>query len=188
VIPVSETPAPTTSAIALLAPGDRLRQEAWAVLLVGLATVSLFAVGVPILSAGYGVFVPVAFLLTTLHGASLVLALLRPGVAVAVSGAAVLLTGVLTYASTGLPWPVPVVTMIAQVVVCLMISLRGSAYAVLAAVVVSLAGATAPLLLMAFGADGHSPAGQLVTFGAVLLLVSATGLTIGRLRGLVSAT
>lgn len=169
------------TAIVLDRPGDRLARPVWTGLLTGLAAVALTAVSIPLLSALYGVFVPLAFLVAVAHGVGLVLAPRRPRLAVHLSGAAVLAVAVLTVTSSGLPWPVPVATMITQLLVITFVALRGDAAAAVTAVLVSLAAASAPLVLT-LGDRDLWPVGSttVLTFATIAVLVTAAALAVSR--------
>ncbi|NLG22438.1 MAG: hypothetical protein GX555_13525 [Actinomycetales bacterium] len=165
------------TAVVLPRPGERLGASVWLGLLAGTAALALAAVSIPVLSALYGVFVPMSFLIVMSHAAALVLAPYRPGVATGLSVAAVLATAVFTVTSSGLPWPLPVPTMITQLLVCAVVALRGDPVRAVMALVASLAAASAPLLFAVFQGDLWSVGfGNLVTFGAVGVLVTTGGL------------
>lgn len=160
-------------------PGARLTAPVWWGLLSGLLAVALAAVSIPVLSALYGVFVPVAFLIAGAHAAALVLAVRSPGAAVALSAAAVLATAVLTITSTGLPWPLPVPTMVGQLLVCALVGLGGDRPHGILTLLVSLAAASVPLLIAVVQGELWSVGfGNLVTFGAVGVLVTALALAV----------
>ncbi|WP_109472804.1 hypothetical protein [Ornithinimicrobium cavernae] len=170
------------TALVLDRPGERLGPQVWAGLLVALAAVALTAVSIPTLSALYGVFVPLSFLLAAAHGGALVLATYRAGAAIGLSALAVLTTGLLTVTSSGLPWPLPVATMITQLLVVAFVALRGGVRVALTALLASVVAASAPLVLMVGDGDLWSVAAPtLVTFHAVAVLVTGLALVASRL-------
>lgn len=167
------------TAVVLPRPGDRLTPPVWLGLLAGLAALALTAVSIPVLSVLYDVFVPVALVIAATHAAALLLAVSRPVLATGLSAGAVLVTAVLTVTSSGLPWPLPVATMITQLLVCALVGLRGDPARAVATFAVSVAAAWAPLLLAVVrGGLWSIGFGNLVTFGAVGLLVTAAALAV----------
>lgn len=169
--------------MALPAPGDRLIGRVWTWLLVSLAALVLFAVNVPILGAVYGVFVPVAFVVAGAHSAALVLAVDRPQAAIGMAMTGAFATALLTVGEPGLPWPLPVVGLITQVLLCLLIALRhGTTTAVVAVGGVVLAAAV-PLVLVVPDAALLSPAWRnLVTVTAITIFVTAAAVVGRRVR------
>lgn len=167
------------TALVLDRPGARLRRRVWTGLLAGLAAVCVTAVSIPLLATLYQVFVPVAFLIAVAHGAAVVLAVSRPGLAIGISGWSVLAIAVLGAGATGLPWPLPVTTLITQVIVCTLIGLRGDVGTAVTALLVSLAAAAAPLVLtVADPGLWPGAAANLVTFSSVAVLATVAALLV----------
>lgn len=185
-IPVSESPwsqPQPPSAIVLPAPGDRLVGSVWVWLLTSLAALALFAVNVPVLGAVYEVFVPVAFVVAGAHAASLLLAVDRPQAAIGMTMAATVATALLTVGEAGLPWPLPVVGLITQVLVCLLIALRHEPATAAVAVAGTVLAAGVPLLLtLSGGALLTAGWRNLVTFTAITVFVAALAVVGRRLR------
>lgn len=160
-------------------PGDRLLPRAWMGLGSVLAALALTAVTIPTLSALYGVVVPLAFVVGAAHGTALVLAPHRPVPAVLASLGSVLAVGLLATGGDGLPWPVPVATLITQVILCLLVALHGDLRLATGTLLGSAAVAGVPLV-RALGDAGlwSGAAGNLLTFGCLALLVTAAGLAL----------
>ena len=180
--PAIGTPTIGTGATALVMdrPGDRFTPQTWRNVLLAVGVVALTAVSIPTLSALYGGFVPLAFLVAGAHATALVLTATRPAVAIGLSAVTVLATAAVT-AGADLAWPLPVVTMITQLLLCAFIAVRGRVGPAIAALLVSVLAASAPLIL-ALGQEDlwQVGAGNLATFGCLALLVTALGLGISR--------
>lgn len=165
-------------------PGSRLRPEVWRSMLTGILAVSLTAVSIPLLATLYDVFVPLAFLLASAHAAALVLAPVRPRPAIALSAGTVVAIALLSLGATGLPalaWPLPVATLITQLLVCAFIALRGELRTALTALWVSAVAASVPLVVTLADGDLWATAlPNLGTFHCVAVLVTAVGLGVSR--------
>lgn len=166
------------------APGARLGRRNWATLLSCLLAVAVTAVSIPLLAVLYDIFVPLTFLLAAVHGAAVVLALSRPALAIGLSGWAIVLIALLGLGASGLPhlpWPLPVVTLITQVLVCALIALRGEVRPALAALAVSVAASSVPLVVTLADGDLWATAlPNLLTFHCIAVLVTAAGLLASR--------
>lgn len=167
------------SALVLERPGERLLPQAWNGLAAVLAALALTAVTIPTLSVLYGVFVPLSFLVGAAHGTALAVAPHRPGPAVALSAGSVVAVGLLATTVGGLPWPVPVATMLTQLCLCLLVALRGDLRLAGLAVVASLAAAVVPLpRVLTDTASWSVAAGNLLTLCCLAVLVTAAGLAL----------
>lgn len=153
-------------------PGSRLVRNVWIGYLVGLTTLALYAVSVPVLAVAYGVPVGLAFLVTAGHVGAVPLALARPQHAATLSASALLVTGLLVGAGDG-PWPVPVPALVTQLVVCVGVGVRGGPAASVAGLALAVGAAAAPVALASVG-QGAVPGatGNLVTFGSLAVLVT----------------
>lgn len=171
-------------ATALGAPGARLGRRNWARILSCLLAVAVTAVSIPLLAVLYDIFVPLTFLLAAVHGAALVLALSRPGLAIGISGWAIVLIALLGLGASGLPhlpWPLPVATLITQVLLCALIALRGGVRTALTALAVSVVASSVPLVVTLADGDLWATAGpNLLTFSCIAALVTAAGLLTSR--------
>lgn len=178
----TDTPRPAPAAPALPEPGDRLLRRVWIGYLTALVTLALYAVTVPTLAALYDVSVPVAFLVAAAHVAALPLTLVRPNEAVGFSAVVLVATALLTAGAAGPPWPLPVTTMVTQLLICLAVSVRGDVALAIASVALSLGAAAAPVALESVSL-GEVPGAteNLVTFGSIAALVSALALVGARL-------
>lgn len=172
------------TAVILDRPGSRLRPEVWQRMLTGVLAVSVTAVSVPLLATLYDIFVPLAFLLAAAHAAALVLALFRPGLAIGLSACTVVAVALLSLGATGLPalaWPLPVATLITQLLVCAFTALRGELRTALTALWVSVVAASVPLVVTLADGDLWATAlPNLGTFHCVAVLVTAVGLGVSR--------
>lgn len=171
-------------ATALDAPGARLRPVTWKTLLAWVLAVAVTAVSIPLLAILYDIFVPLTFLLAAAHGAAVVLALSRPGLAIGLSAWAIVLIALLSLGASGLPhlpWPLPVATLITQVLVCALVELRGEVRTALVALAVSVVASAAPLVVTLADGDLWATAvPTLLTFHCIAVLVTAAGLLLSR--------
>lgn len=178
------------TALALDRPGARLRPQVWQTLLTALCAVSLTAVSIPLLATLYDVFVPLAFLLAAAHAAALVLAPFRTGLATGLSAGSVLAIALLSLGATelsALAWPLPVATLVTQLLVCGLVALRGDVRTAVTALAVSTVAASAPLVVtLADGTLWATALPNLVTFTCVAVLVTALGLGVSRVPGRVT--
>lgn len=116
--PSTSWPAPTVAAASWS--GER-----WAWISAAFLAVVSTAVGWPVLAAIYGVNVAIAMLIMFAHAAALLLAVRWPVAGVLLQTGAALATAFATvHAATALPWPWPVMTLLVQVALVLLVSLR----------------------------------------------------------------
>ena len=173
------------TALTLDRPGSRLRAGVWQGLLAGLLAVGVTAVSVPLLATLYDVFVPLAFLLAGAHATGLVLASFRPRLAMGLSAWSMLVIALLSLGASGLPglaWPLPVATLITALLVLALIGLRGDVGTSVAALLVSIAAASAPLVVtLADGDLWQAAVPNLLTFHSVALLVTGAALVASRI-------
>lgn len=160
--------------------GVPLASRGLVALFTGVAALTLTAVGIPVLATLYAVFLPLAFLVAALQAAALVLAPWRPRLATGLGAYGALMTSILTLGAEhlpGLPWPLPVATLIGCLIVCALIGLRGElGTSALAFLVIG--GAVLPPLVVTIG-DGDlwaTAVANLVTFGCVGVLVTGGAL------------
>ncbi|MDN5727749.1 MAG: histidine kinase dimerization/phosphoacceptor domain-containing protein, partial [Propionibacteriales bacterium] len=159
-------------------PGAPLMSGRWLLVLVIIAAVVLTALNASLLPSLYGVQVPIAFLITALHSASLLLALTRPWLAVAASTISIAATVPLTEGAHGLPWPVPVVSLLIVTLTCLVLAVREPwPLPVSAAAGAILLAGLWGMLLRLF-ADAPPIGSTLVSFASILALVIAFGIVV----------
>ncbi|MFX4272726.1 sensor histidine kinase [Propionibacteriaceae bacterium Y1685] len=159
-------------------PGAPLMSGRWLMILVIIAAVALAALNASLLPAVYGVLVPIAFLITALHSASLLLALTRPWLAVASSTISVAATVPATLGDHGPPWPVPVVTLILVTLISLVLAVRETWPLPVAAAGGAALVASAWGLLLRLFAGAPAIGANLITFASILALVVAFGIVV----------
>lgn len=173
------------TAMTLDRPGSRLRGDVWRGLLAGLLAVAVTPVSIPLLATLYDVFVPLAFLLAVCHGAALLLAPFRPHLAIGLSAWSVLAIALLSLGASGLPglaWPLPVATLITALLVLALVGLRGEVRTAVLALGVSVAAASAPLVVTLADGDLWSTAvPNLLTFHSLAVLVTGAMLVASRI-------
>jgi signal transduction histidine kinase len=150
----------------------------WTWVLLSCAAVVLVAVGWPILAAVHHLFVPVAMVLSIATAGAPLLALRWPRTGVVV-GAVSALAAALAIAPDSGPWPWPVTTLIAQVLLVFVVSLSNSWRTGAAA---WLAGALVSVLAIAL--IGPAPLGPAIANAVVCAAVSAGALSAGNGVGL----
>src|SRR5699024_4815362 len=88
---------------------------------------------------------------------------------------------------SALAWPLPVATLVTQLLICGLVALRGDRHTAITALVVSTLAASAPLVVtLADGSLWATALPNLTTFTCVAVLVTALGLGLSRLMGRVT--
>lgn len=152
----------------------------WLWLITGIASIALLAIGIPVMSVLYGLFVPLSFLLIGLHCIALAASVKWPRTAVALSAVVLLALALSTDTADGLPWPVPVTLLITQTLLCLLIAARNGWATTLVTALASLAAPFAELLLTSTPGDGI-PSGavaNLIVYASILALAAIIGIII----------
>ena len=146
---------------------------AWAWIAVCFAAVALLTVGWPITSAGYGVNVALAMVLTVAHSTAAVLTVRWAWAGLGLAVPAVLGTMAATAATAGFwPWPWPVTVLLTHCLLVLVMALRHPWYWALSAWSVGgILTLMAPLLVPTAGMQEDLPAG-VISNGVVLVSVS----------------
>lgn len=146
---------------------------AWAWIAVCFVAVVLLATGWPVTSAGYGVNVALAMVLTVAHSTAAVLAVRWAWAGLGLAVPAVLGAMAATAATAGSwPWPWPVTVLLTHCLLVLVMALRHPWYWALSAWCAGgMLTLAAPLLAPSAGMDADLPAG-VVSNGVVLVSVS----------------
>lgn len=159
-------------------PGEPLMSGRLLLVLVVVACLVLTALNATLLPSLYGVSVPLAFLVTALHSASLLLALTRPWPAVAASTVSVAATVPLTVGQHGLPWPVPVVSLLLVTLMCLVLAIRERWMLSVAGALGAVGVAAGWGLALRAWAGAPSVVDELTSFASILALVVAFGIVV----------
>lgn len=158
--------------------GVRMLSQSWLPLLVWLLMLAVLAVNASITPSLYDAVVPIALVVAVLQSASLVWALTRPRFAVGISTAAVAATTLLTAAGRdGLPWPVPVITLITLSLMVFLLALRERWTLPVAGALLPVAAAALAGLSWHSGDSGGYMT-NLLTAASVLALVLTFGILI----------
>ncbi|OYN88975.1 sensor histidine kinase [Parenemella sanctibonifatiensis] len=159
-------------------PGEPLASRRVIVVVAIGAAVVLTVLSAALLPTIYPVPVALAFAISALHSAGLLLALVRPWWSVAVTALSIAVVVPLTAGDHGFPWPVPVVSLLAVTVTCLLLAVREPWPVASSAAALSVTLATGWGVLLGDPADGQPISGNLVTLFSILILVIAFGVVI----------
>lgn len=149
---------------------DRLRVLTW---LAALVTLVVNASTMPSL---YDAVVPIALVVAVLQSSALVWALTRPWFAVGVATVAATATTLLTADGHGLPWPVPVITLITLALMVFILAVHDRWPLPVAGALLPVGAAA--LAALPWHSGGGAPATNLATAVAVLALVVTFGILV----------
>ncbi|GAB3247380.1 sensor histidine kinase [Arthrobacter pigmenti] len=173
---ISTSPSPRQSG----GPQEIITRQAWMWSITGFASIALLAVGIPVMSVLYGLFVPFSFLLIGLHCIALAASVKWPHAAIALSAAVLVALALSTDTAEGLPYPVPVTVLITQTLLCLLIAARNGWATTLVAALASLVAPFGELLLTSTP-DGEFSSGavaNLIAYASILALAVIIGIII----------
>ncbi|MDF2574187.1 MAG: histidine kinase [Agromyces sp.] len=169
-------PRPAQVAEPAAAPPDERRFRAWMWVATSLLAVMLVAVSVPLAATLYGVHLLAAFATSLMLAGALPLAVRWPWVAGATATAGLLWFAILSFESSGAPWPWPVTTIITQGALLIVLGVMRAWWVGLSVWIAGVV-VTTPFAFVDLGA-----AANLVTAAAVTALSFAVALLVAQRR------